>query len=192
MLLLLPCVTASAATIWTGPMIAFEKAPFADPTLAANQDAIVPGVALTRGESQGPYNAALEPAYTTGSPAGTEWAFTIHNPGVEVSAANWQALVFESWAPATGSNPMASIGVAGVLHLIEADVYLDIVFTSFDGGSVRGGGFSYLRATPVPEPSSAALAAAGLASWLSARRYSRRLARSRARSASSTPSPSRR
>ena len=46
----LVCVNVSAATFWTGPEVSFSKTPFADPTLAANQDrlAAMPGEIATR------------------------------------------------------------------------------------------------------------------------------------------------
>ncbi|PYJ05734.1 MAG: hypothetical protein DME25_07895, partial [Verrucomicrobia bacterium] len=63
------------ATIWNGPTTNFAKANGANPNLAANQDRLVSDVWLTRGSSQGLYNASLEPAFTHfSSPSGTEWA----------------------------------------------------------------------------------------------------------------------
>jgi hypothetical protein len=189
-LLLASAAPAAATTVWTGPMIAFEKVGFTDPTLPANQDAIAPGIALTRASTQGLYNAALETSYSAGAPAGTEWAFPTNNVGLDVSAGNHAALDFAPWAEAVGSMPPASVGQPAVLHLIDLDIYLDITFTSWTGSS-GGGAFSYLRAT-VPEPGTASLFGVGLALWLSGRRYSSSASRSRASRTSSAPSASRR
>src|SRR5438034_4501327 len=68
-------VATDAATVWNGPAISFSKSSTADPTLPANQDRITANVWLTRGGSQGLYNAKTEASFTHFfSPADTQWA----------------------------------------------------------------------------------------------------------------------
>ena len=169
--------SALAATLWTGPMIAFTKAAFADPTIAANQDQITSSVWLTRAVNQGIYNAQSEAAYTSStSPADTEWAWDLEgfNTGLEISAANWANLEFNDWETAhggmTGAGPPGTVGIAGVLHLISEDIYLGIQFTDWGMHTSSGGTFSYLRDTNVPEPTTGALMAVALVATGAVRR----------------------
>jgi hypothetical protein len=140
--------TATAATIWDGPAFSFTQ-PAPDPTQAANQDRITSDVWITRGTTQGIFNAFEENFYTKRvSPMGTEWAYG--------DLADYTSLTYQDWEDWTGKNPPSTVGKAAVLHLIPDDIYLSIRFDSF-GGS--GGGFSYTRSTltPAPEPSSVLL-----------------------------------
>lgn len=165
LLLVAAASTAHAATVWSGPAVTFEHVAFSDPSDPANQDALTAGVALTRGAAQGLYNAAVETSYTAGSPAGTEWAWTLNNPGLDASditAANYASLTFDPWEVAHGQDPPATVGISGVLHLVAEDIYLDIEFTSWGQTPSAGGAFSYVRSTPVPEPASGALLGLGL------------------------------
>lgn len=146
---------ASAEAIWTGPAISFTKPDGADPTLPANQDAIVPGVSITRGNNRGLYNAATETFFLLGtSPADTEWAWGLNNPALpdsEIRATNHAALQFDDWTTAHGQQPLATLGRPGVVHIISLDIYFDITMTAWTSlGS--GGGFSYTRSTPPPPP----------------------------------------
>lgn len=167
---------AGAATIWTGAPVHFSKGDYVDATDPANQDLIVPGVALTRGATRGIYNAALESSYSGASPLDTEWAWEINNPGQEISAANHTALEFNPWVQAHGGNPLATLDTPGVLHIISADVYIDVVFTEWTVGG--GGGFAYTRSSMVPEPGSLALMVSALAARGTASRVRRRSGRS--------------
>jgi hypothetical protein len=179
--LLSPCVSASADPIvWNGPSIAFTKPDFSDWVLPINQDRLTDNVWLTRGASLPLFNIAVEPGYTGGSPADTEWAFGPTQPGNPgpISASNHTNLVFESFVlsldRAIGRNAVPY--GPGVLHLISDDIYLDIKFTSWSQES--GGGFSYIRATPdrsaVPEPASLSLLALGLTACVGMRRWRQR------------------
>ncbi len=161
---LLAGAAASAAPIvWSGPSLSFAKPSGADFTLPQNQDLLTPGVVITRANTQGIFNIALEAAFSATAPAGTEWATDLHNPGQAINAANFAALSFTTWTLAYNSSPVTNaVGRDAVVHLVNEDLYLDLRFTSFQGG-VSGGAFSYLRSTPVPEPSSALLVLAGLA-----------------------------
>ena len=128
---------AEAATIWTGPKIAFSKAATATPNDPASQDRMTPAVWITRGNTQGIYNARTESGYSGTSPAGTEWAY-----GTTANLAN---LTFRPWVAWNGSNPPGSVGRDAVVHLIAEDIYIDIKFTSWGVGN---GGFAYERSTP--------------------------------------------
>ncbi len=155
---------AVAQTVWTGPEIEFVRPSGADPTDPASQDLLVPGVAITRGETGGVYNAALEDFFDAlVSPADTEWAFLANNPGQPIEAVNFAQLSFAPWAEAHGLSGSGQLdlllpGMPAVVHLISADVYLDLSFTSWargaQAGGVGGGGFSYLRSTPGARPDS--------------------------------------
>ncbi len=161
---LIICSDVQSQTIWTGPNITFSKAPLADPTEAANQDRITGNVWITRGSSEGIYNAATEVSYSrNSSPAGTQWAFPNNNslvPLAELTANNWAALTFEDWETAFGGagaigpggrGPRSTLGQPAVLHLISDNIYLNIKFIDPWGGA-GDGSFSYERSTAVPEP----------------------------------------
>jgi hypothetical protein len=144
---------AVATTVWTGSAVTFTKAPFANPTLASNQDSLTSNVALTRGNNEGLYNAVLESSYSGAqSPVDTEWAFAglNGNPSSGVTAANFAVLNFSGWAASLGGPPNLQgniVGRSGVVHLITDDIYLNITFTSWAGGN-NGGGFAYTRSSP--------------------------------------------
>jgi hypothetical protein len=163
--LLVASAASAAPTIWTGPTISFAKASGADFNLTANQDQLTTNVALTRGNVQGMINILAESSFSGPSPTGTLWATSLNNPADTISAANWAALDFTTWTVAYGNSVGNNIlNHNAVVHLIDDDVYLDLSFTAFQG--MGGGGFAYVRSTPVPEPSLAALVA--IAALLSA------------------------
>ena len=170
-LLALSALSGEAATIWNGPTTNFAKANGANPTLPANQDRLTSDIWLTRGSSQGLYNASLEGSFSHfNSPSGTEWATG--------SLANYASLTYHdwnTWAKLVNAGPPSTVGVNAVLHLIPEDIYLTVQFTSWTS-SGGGGGFSYIRSTPiVPEPSVAVLLVGGFL-LLVARRSFRRFA----------------
>ena len=135
-------LAADAATIWTGPQITFSKAGGADPSQAASQDRMTPAVWITRSDTMGIYNAATETAYSSGSPAGTEWAY-----GTTTNVAN---LIFSPWINWNGKQPPSMVGKDAVVHLIAEDIYIDITFA--DWGSRGAGSFAYQRSTPSASP----------------------------------------
>src|SRR5438477_7311266 len=144
---------ARAATVWNGPTISFTKSNYANPLLAQNQDRLTANVWITRGSSRGLFNAKTESSFTHYlSPAGTEWANGSLENYATLSYTNWN-----NWAKGVNPNPYATVGVQAVLHLIADDIYLSVQFTSWTGGNPDpgfsyGGGFSYLRSTPVGQP----------------------------------------
>jgi glucose/arabinose dehydrogenase len=137
---------ASAATVWTGPRTTFTKASNADPTLPPNQDRLTANVWITRGATQGIYNAKTEAAYAhNSSPAGTRWAYG--------TTANYAALTYktwEEWYGGSGTLPGAILDQDAVLHLVAEDIYLDVRFTAWGQGAGSGGNFTYERSTPAP------------------------------------------
>ncbi len=160
----------AAPTVWDGPTISFSKAGGADHTLLTHQDHLTPNVALTRGSSQGMFNILQESGYSGASPADTEWATAINNPGDEISASNYAALDFTTWVAAYGNSTGNNIlNYDAVVHLVTDDVYLDLRFTSYQGGG-GGGGFAYERSTAVPEPTSILVAAFSVLMLLPIRR----------------------
>src|SRR5262245_43559343 len=147
--ILLLAISAHAATVWNGPTISFTKSNYANPLLAQNQDRLTANVWITRGSSQGLFNAKTESSFTHYlSPAGTEWANGSLENYATLRYTNWN-----QWARGVNPNPYATVGVQAVLHLIADDIYLSVQFTSWTGGAPGGGpsyggGFSYLRSTP--------------------------------------------
>src|SRR6185436_16596216 len=84
------CVVEGAPTIWNGPLTNFTKLNGANPNLAANQDRLTFDIWLTRGSSQGLYNANSEGLFGHfSSPAGTEWA--------NGTLANYASLSYSDW-----------------------------------------------------------------------------------------------
>ena len=134
---------AEAVTVWPGPRVVFTKNDGADPKQAANQDRLTANVWLTRGSTQGLYNAGRETFFSHAlSPTDTEWATG--------TTANYASLTFrdwETWAKSVG-NPPATVGMNAVLHLKTDDIYIDIKFLSWSERLTGGGGFSYERSTP--------------------------------------------
>jgi PEP-CTERM motif len=153
--------SAQGSVVWNGPTIAYTQ-PGSDPTQPANQDRLTSDVWLTRGSSQGLFNAATESFYTHFfSPENTEWAYG--------ELANYSSLNYQSWEAWNGAKPPLMVGHDAVLHLIPDDIYLSIEFTAWGQGA---GGFSYIRSTPspVPEPQTFPLLGFGLAAIFLRRR----------------------
>ncbi len=139
----------AASQVWSGRTYTFSKASNANPALAVNQDRITATTWITRGSLQGIYNAYSETGYTHYlSPMNTQWATG--------DAVNWAGLSFtdwETWAANYGGPP-GTVGVNAVVHLIAEDIYIDVVFDSWQ--SVSGGAFSYTRAVaPAATPTGA-------------------------------------
>jgi hypothetical protein len=152
--------------IWDGPNITFTKPDFADWTLEENQDRITDNVWLTRANVRGLFNIQLEESYAflSDSPQDTEWSYG--------NLADYDTLTYKTWENLSSGFPFTMVGQDAVLHLISDDIYLHIKFTSWTigprlGAGSGGGGFSYERSTSnVPEPTTFALIAVGLAALL--------------------------
>jgi PEP-CTERM motif len=149
---------AQGVIVWNGPTITYTQ-PSPDPTQAADQDRLTSDVWLTRGASQGLFNAATESSYTHYfSPADTEWAYGELADYSTLTYTNW-----EGWfGGVNGGGPPTIVGKDAVLYLVSDNIYLSIKFISWGG---PGGGFSYMRSTPspVPEPAVFPLLGIGLA-----------------------------
>jgi len=166
------CVVVEQATaapvVWTGPTLTFSKASGADPLLPANQDRLTDDVQLTRNNTKGLLNAALDCdalgcTYSDNSPMGTEWATELQNPGTRIDATNWAALNFVDWEVAYGDQGVLQNNITSfpsVVHLIADDIYLNLQFSQW--GATRGGSFTYERSTPVPEPTTLLMLLVGM------------------------------
>jgi hypothetical protein len=169
--------TVTAQTVWSGYDLIFVKPNGSDENLPENQDAITSNVRLTRGSTGGIYNFVQESGYGSLSPADTEWATDLNNPGDTIAATNWANLDFASWIDAYGglggmNLPTRLIGRNAVVHLITDDVYIDLRFTAWSMGG--GGGFAYERAVGVPEPATGAALLIGAIIAVAIRRQRRR------------------
>src|SRR6266542_4124740 len=92
-----------AATVWNGPLNSFTKDSGANPSLPANQDRIYANTWITRGGTQGIYNAAQEIRFTHYfSPTNTEWA--------NGTLANYASLTYTNWNRwAKGVKPKSTV-----------------------------------------------------------------------------------
>jgi hypothetical protein len=134
-------LSSGAATLWTGPATNFVNIVGSDPTQAANQDRLTANVRITRGASQGLWNAATEGGFAHFlSPQGTEWSDGLLANYASLSYVDWN-----TWAKIQHGGPPNTVGVNAVVHLIADDIYLSVTFTSWGMGT---GGFSYTRSTP--------------------------------------------
>ncbi len=133
-----------AQEIWSGDDLLFVKDEFVDWTQAEHQDRLTENVWLTRADTKGIFNIAIEDEFDNMgflSPLDTEWATG--------SALNWDAYTYDTWDNWHGAAPLSVIGVDAVVHLITDDIYIDIRFESWsqgDGqGGASGGGMTYWR-----------------------------------------------
>lgn len=121
-----------ASTVWSGPTTNFVH------TAVGVNDQLTPGVALTRGNGGGLYNAVTESFATRGtSPSDTKWAVG--------SLANFSTLTYGACPLESGERPPNDIGTTYVVHLVNEDIYLSIKLTGWTSG---GTGFNYTRSTP--------------------------------------------
>lgn len=128
-----------APTVWTGETITFRKAAGTDPTVAANQDRITDSVWITRRNEGGQiFNIVVNNrANSRNSPEGTRWAFG--------TTAELDTLDFGRFRQ-TVEKPQDVVGKPLVLHVVEEDIYIDLIFTEWLNG--KRGGFAYERSTP--------------------------------------------
>ncbi len=122
-------------TIWTGPLITFERLAGVDWTLEENQDRISDSVWITRQNRMSIFNIRTEMFYSASvSPQDTEWAF---------GTTTGTNLVFSNWINTVGRSS-AAVNRDMVLHLISEDIYIDIKFLIFSSGGI----FTYQRSSP--------------------------------------------
>ncbi len=134
-------IAASGSTIWNGPTILYTQ-PGTDGTQPANQDRLTADVWLTRNNTMGLYNAALESSYTHfSSPLDTAWAYG--------ELTNYASLSYTNWEAWNGSHPPNMVGKDAVVHLMPDDIYLSVQFTTW---TQNGGPFAYIRSTPNTAP----------------------------------------
>jgi len=140
-------LASAQVEVWSGRTFAFAKGPFANPTLPQNQDHITTHCWITRGNTMGIYNIALESAYTHYvSPSATLWATG--------DAVNHASLSFKDWEDWAQSYPPLTVGVKACMLIVDGphQIYLDIMFTSWGQLTGGGGAFSYVRALPPVVP----------------------------------------
>ena len=126
-------------TVWSGELITFTKADGSDPNDESNQDRLTSNVWITRGNGGGQiYNAAVNSSANKElSPVGTEWAVGLLEDRATLTFENFRSAV---------TKPQEVVDTNLVVHLIEDDIYLSVVFTSWSVG--QKGGFQYQRSTP--------------------------------------------
>ena len=142
----------------SGGTVTFTKEDWADWTLPENQDRISENVWITRGDSRGIFNIALEEEYNNDeedSPIGTLWArgATGEEEDFEIPCCFEERAVqvdlegYGTWRNRVGGNPSSDQVYS--MYIEETGAYYDVVFTSWtrgnDDGVPPGGGFSYER-----------------------------------------------
>ena len=138
------------AEVWDGATITVNKQG-GEQTV----DNITPEISLTRGGSAGLYNPVAENSWSSTSPSGTAWAFAGINGNLDdasFAASNFENLNFDTWLQALGGTGMAGANIEnrrGVLHLIQEDIYIDILFTFWEPGPTEEGNFTYMRSSRV-------------------------------------------
>ena len=143
------CITT---TLWTGPNVLFVKDDYADWKKRINQDSIVGNVFFTRQDQRGLFNIAQEGGYQNNNPKDTEWAIGEITDGIE-------NLEFKNWVDIFRNDNRQNefVGKSLVVHLISTDIYFNIKFLSWTQGRNEGnggGGFSYIRSTPLDQTDS--------------------------------------
>ena len=126
-------------TVWNGELVTFTKTDGSDPNDESNQDRLTSNVWITRGNGGGQiYNAAVNSSANKElSPVGTEWAVGLLEDRATLTFENFRSAV---------TKPQEVVDTNLVVHLIEDDIYLSVVFTSWSVG--QKGGFQYQRSTP--------------------------------------------
>lgn len=146
---------ADAEIVYSGYDYSFSYAGAGDINDPANQDRITDNVWITRGETRGIFNIAQEPSYqgsgsSSPSPVGTLWALG--------NTSNYDSLTYATWVETHEQFPLGLLFQEVVVYLEDDDIYIDLMFTSWESGG--GGGFSYVRSN-VPTPGSGMLLAIG-------------------------------
>jgi hypothetical protein len=118
------------------PEVRFSKADYADITFTENQDRITKDIWITRANTQGIFNIAVESGYNNTSPEGTLWSFGTSNKLDPEDYTYWGEAV-DWYPPDMVNNPMS-------LYLTAYNEKINILFKSWTQGG-NGGGFSYIR-----------------------------------------------
>ncbi len=117
-------------------MFAFSKPDWADYTLPENQDRIAADVWITRANTQGIFNIAVETGYNYTSPSNTLWAWG--------HKFNNDASDYDYWGDAINWTPPNMVGNVVSMFLKDYHRYFDLYFTKWTQGG-NGGGFAYTR-----------------------------------------------
>ena len=157
---LIACGTsAHAEIVYSGLDFEYHYAGFGDINLEINQDRMTDNVWIVRATNRGIFNIAQEGSYQGSgsggpSPVGTMWAFGTTD--------DYDSLSYTPWAELHGGFPPGLMFQNVVVHLVDDDIYIDLMFTQWEGNG-NGGEFAYVRST-IPAPASIALfMTAGLA-----------------------------
>ena len=144
-------ISGESPLYWTADLVTgdidrtvtFTKDDYAPWGQPENQDRITDNVWITRSNSQGIFNAAVESGYDFDmSPWDTEWAYGYSEDLAPEHYAVWRDAI-NGQPPAMIDNPLS-------VHLISDDIYFDVIFHSWTSGG-NGGGFSYTRTITSPE-----------------------------------------
>ena len=122
---------------YDGPaVVEFVKENYADWTLPENRDLITETCEITRQDNQAPFNYVYQDSYWDNQEGSNiEWKQGAYDePGDYFSAIS----------EAFGGQMSGLVGETATLHVIDSDLYFEILFTSFTGGN-NGGGFAYTR-----------------------------------------------
>ena len=121
--------------------IRFTKSANSDWQLAENQDRMTSNVWLTR-RSQGLlFNAKVESVHNGSGPKGTKWFLGSLE---DYSEEQLRSLEFVSMKSASNSRMRDAPGKTFIVHLVEDDIFIELLFHSW-GNKSEGGGFSYSR-----------------------------------------------
>ena len=135
-------LTVSVSNIWRGRDVYFRKATDDNWNEKGFQDSISSSTILTRANKQSIFNIFSEQSYSENSPENTEWAFGNLDQIEDLNFCEFSCLV--------QGKPNRLIDEPLVLHLIEENIYLSIVFTYWGGGQTNDpGAVSYYRSTPL-------------------------------------------
>jgi len=141
----------SESTLWDGESIEFVKENGTDPTLEENQDRITDNVWITRNSEVTSGGSGVGPLYNAVEFDSTEEISFLEDPTLGVLWAVGDvsdALNLEYGTFWEIIKPKNDVDKSLVMYLIEDDVYLSFVLTSWEQGNEGGtGGFSYQRST---------------------------------------------
>jgi hypothetical protein len=149
------CVTPSQADVFSGLDVEYHYAGFGDLSLEENQDRITDNVWIARGINRGIFNIAQEPSYQGAgafgpSPVGTLWAIG--------TTAEYDTLTYVPWAELHDGFPLLLLDTNAVVYLEDDDIYIDLMFTQWEGNG-NGGEFAYRRSA-IPTPATVSLVGA--------------------------------